>query len=439
MVIYNKDERRWQMKYKITSERTNLFAPNIHVAMSVLIKGCTDLEELTHAIRKACIQNEMLRCKIVLEENGEAFYETISTPNQSIIIRENSNANQWISIIKEQENFPFDIFHGELVRFFLLKEAEHIRLLLIAHHLAGDGISYTYLIEDIMRGLQKESELAPKPMTLFDAKNLSKKHQLSLAMKLMIRYLNRSWKKYGKVFDQEDYDRIYTSYWSNRSTEIYTHSFQEEKVLKLKEKADKCNITLNTLIQTVMLHGYHEKADVGLAVSIRPKGFKGMANFASGIAFDYQYSSYKTFAENAKAVHHRIQRKLKNDKKRYFLLQFLDALEATLIDSTYFAAFAGYEEKLAKKLCKMFGYCGKPKDLSISNLTKLDIPTAYGEYSIEDFWFVPPLISNAKRLFGIASLGNTMNLTFHVENSKERDNLKRYFDEVIHELLSFTT
>jgi hypothetical protein len=250
----------------------------------------------------------------------------------------------------------------------------------------------------------------------------------------MLRYLNRSWKKHGKVFDQEDYDRIYNSYWSNRSTEIYTHSIKAEEIVKLKQRASDVNVTLNTLLQTVMLRAYKEKADVGLAVSIRPQGFKGMANYASGIAFDYQYSPYKSFSENAKAVHQRVQKKLKDSKKTYFLLQFLDALDPSLIDSTYFAAFADYEEKLAKQVCKMFGYSGKPKDLSITNLTKLDIPTEYGEYSIEDFWFVPPLISNAKRLFGIATLGNTLNLTFHVENTKERENLKKYFEQVIKEL-----
>lgn len=424
------------MRYKISSERTNLFAPNVHVAMSVLIKGCRNLEDLTQAIQIACLQNEILSCKIVIDENGEAFYEPICTPNQSIICHESSSANQWVSIIKEQECIPFDIFHGELVRFFLLKEGDHIRLLLIAHHLAGDGISYTYLIEDIMRALHKEMESALKPLKLFDTKNLSKKYQLSLPLRIMIRYLNRSWKKHGKVFDQEDYDRIYHSYWSNRSTEIYTYRLNEEDYLKLKQKASECKVTLNTLIQTAMLRAYQEKANVGLAVSIRPEGFKGMANYASGIAFDYQYSPYKSLSENAKAVHQRIQKKLNDYKRKYFLLQFLDALEPTLIDSTYFAAFAGYEEKLAKKLCRMFGFSGKAKDLSITNLTKLDIPTDYGEYSIEDFWFVPPLISNSKRLFGIATLGNSMNLTFHVENSKEKENLKKYFEEVIHELLS---
>lgn len=423
------------MRYKITSERTNLFAPNIHVAMSVLIKGCNHHEELIEAIQIACLQNEILNCKIVLEENGEAFYEKISTSNQSIIYRENNSANQWISIIKEQECIPFDIFHGELIRFFLLKEEEHIRLLLIAHHLAGDGISYTYLIQDILKALQKKSDLTLKPVALFDTKTLPKKYRLSLTMRLMISYLNRSWKKRGKVFNEEDYDRIYNSYWANRSTEIYTYSVKDEDFLKLKQKAIECNVTVNTLIQTIMLRAYQEKADVGLAVSIRPEGFKGMANYASGIAFDYQYSSYKTFAENAKAIHQRIQKKLKDSKKKYFLLQFLDALEPTLIDSTYFAAFTEFEDKLAKQVCKMFGYSGKPKDLSITNLTKLDIPTEYGEYSIEDFWFVPPLISNAKRLFGVATLGNTMNLTFHVENTKERENLKKFFDDFIEKLI----
>lgn len=423
------------MKYPITAERTNLFAPNIHVAMAVLIKGGKSLDEIKKAIMSACLRNEILCSKIVLKENGEAFYERIATSNQTIISYDNRKHSNWISIIKEQESIPFDIFHGELIRFFLLKEDANTRLLIIAHHLAGDGISYTYLIEDIMLALSDSHNLPQKPIELFSTQSLAKKYRLSWPMRLMIRYTNKAWRKHGKVFDPSDYETIYSRYWEKRSTEILLYSLKEEEYLRVKELAKQYDVTLNSLILTAMLKVYNERADLGMAVSIRPQGYKGMANYASGIAIDYQYRTEKSYAENAREVNRLIQKKLQDSKRKYFLLQFLDALEPSLIDATYFAAFAGYEEKMAKRYCKMFGYSGKPKDLSVTNLTKLDIPMEYGSLSIEDFWFVPPLISNASRLFGIATLGNTMNITFHVEHTKELKVFKTYFDEVMKELV----
>ena len=53
----------------------------------------------------------------------------------------------------------------------------------------------------------------------------------------------------------------------------------------------------------------------------------------------------------------------------------------------------------------MFGYHGNPKGISVTNLGKLPIPTCYGAYRLKEFVFAPPLVPNAKRLFGVAALG----------------------------------
>lgn len=421
------------MSYEIATERIDLFAPNTHIAMSVLVKGCISQEALIEAIKITCNRNEMLCSKIVIEDSGKAFYERISSPNQSVILYEHRKEHDWVSIIKEQESIPFDIFHGEMMRFFILNEEEHFRLLLIGHHLVGDGIAFTYIIEDIMLALSGKIELIMKPIELFTSKTLPKKYQLSLLLRLMIRFYNKKWKKSGRIFNQEDYDVIYKHYWDTRSTDIYLYNVSEDDYRIMREKAKEYKVSINTMLVTAMLKAFQEKASVGMAVSIRPQGFKGIANYASGLSIDYGYNKHATFRENASKIHQLIRKKLKEERK-YFLLEFLEALEPTLIDATYFAAFADYKNKLALKACKMFGYCGRPKEISITNLTKVEIPMEYGEVCIEDFWFIPPLVSNAKRLFGVATLGNQMNITFHAENSKEIESIKEFFDLAMKEL-----
>lgn len=88
-------------------------------------------------------------------------------------------------------------------------------------------------------------------------------------------------------------------------------------------------------------------------------------------------------------------------------------LRPSLVDAAYFSGYAGYENKAAGMVRDMFGYHGNPKGISVTNLGKLPIPSVYGAYQLKEFIFAPPLVPNAKRLFGAATLGEegVLNLT----------------------------
>lgn len=75
----------------------------------------------------------------------------------------------------------------------------------------------------------------------------------------------------------------------------------------------------------------------------------------------------------------------------------------------------------------MFGYKGNPKGISITNLTKLPIEVKYGDFEIEDFTFVPPLVLNAKRIIGIATTGKKMVFSLHLNNDEEAEEYRKFF------------
>ena len=61
---------------EIKKERTHLFSPSIQVSVMAVIGGKVEIQALETAVKKACSRNEMLRSRILLEEDGHAFYET---------------------------------------------------------------------------------------------------------------------------------------------------------------------------------------------------------------------------------------------------------------------------------------------------------------------------------------------------------------------------
>ncbi len=406
----------------IDKERTWIFSPVNNIVIKVDIKGRLTEEQLKEAIRYTVSHYDMLQQKIVVDKEGNAYYQKIEG-FQPVV---ESMEKDWKEVAKEQEKYPFAIDQGEFIRFFYRLTETETTILIIAHHIAGDGISFTYFVQDIMHSLSGE-KIEDKKLELFNMENLPMEARLRAPITWLIKYMNRKWKKTGRKFDFSDYYKMYDKYWSNRDTLSYTYSIDDEIYDSICRYSKENKISINTVITTALMRASGELCDVGMAASIREKGFTGMGNYATGISVKYQYDEKKNFIQNAGIVQKMIYDKLNNTSKRYFLLQFMRSIEPTLIDAIYFNACSDYNNKTAETFSKMFGYSGNPKGISITNLTKIPIEMKYGAYEIVDFAFVPPLVLNAQRIIGIASIDNKMVLSLHITNDDKADENVEFF------------
>ncbi|MEN6316239.1 MAG: condensation domain-containing protein [Clostridiaceae bacterium] len=445
------------MKYEINKERLWIFSPVNHVVIKAdisienknqktsneIISESIDINALREAIDCAVNSNEVLKSKIVLEDDGKAYFVGMQKANYSVT----ESGKYWQTIVKEQEKIPFDIQNGEYLRFYIIRNVNaneaDTTLLLIAHHLAGDGTSYAYLLQDIIRALNGE-KIVIKPVEPFDMSSLPKDSRLGFIMRLMLSSMNKKWRKTGKQFTFNEQKEMNSKYWSAHSSYVTVCVFAGSTYDSLIAAAKANRVSVNTVITAAFIKAANEcgetnAQDVGHAVSIRKKGYTGMGNFATGISMKYLYDGNKGFFENAKCIQKLIYKKINDDKKKYFLLQFMGNITGTLCDAIYFAAVAGYGNKTALNFCKMFGYDGNPKGISITNLTKLPIEKSYGDYEITDFVFVPPLVLNAKRIIGIASLGNRMEISFCVEDDGSRESNVRFFANAMNTLESLVS
>ena len=65
------------MRNRISTERAILFDPNVYITMFFDIIGKVDTEMLLLAINRAFTAFEATMSKIVLLDDGEAYYETM--------------------------------------------------------------------------------------------------------------------------------------------------------------------------------------------------------------------------------------------------------------------------------------------------------------------------------------------------------------------------
>lgn len=114
----------------LLTERPNLFEPNDHMSF-YLEMSKVDMEDLRVAIYKAYLNNETTCCRIVLKEDGNAYYEKMDDTACTIEL----TTKTWQDIIAEQEKIPFQLDQGEMIRCFIREFEDKTSLFIFAHHL----------------------------------------------------------------------------------------------------------------------------------------------------------------------------------------------------------------------------------------------------------------------------------------------------------------
>ena len=178
--------------------------------------------------------------------------------------------------------------------------------------------------------------------------------------------------------------------------------------------AKSSGVSLTACFIADMIKELNSTQDVGLAVDGRTDGNRSMGNQATGISVKYRYDNRKSFEDNAKAVFKAMRRKLDDSRSRYLILRFMGLLDPTLKDSLNMVYAGCFRGRTACKVAALLGYGDNVKDISITNLTKVDSPLEYGEFHIKEIAFVPPVVSYAKNVIGIVTAGDVMTVARHI-------------------------
>lgn len=390
------------MKYAIETERADLFDVNIIITISVKLEKDVSFNTLNTAFKKACTLHEVLKSKIIIEPNGEAYYVDAENPQNSFSKTDLSITE----LIQENQKRRFKIEDGEFIRAFQSPDG----LVFMMHHLGGDGKSLMYFIETFMNCLAgNETAFAPfKNLTLV---NLPEKSKVPFFYNMLVKSWNKKWRKQKKVFTFADMDCEYEKFWKNHDTKIEIKKYEGTELSNLLTSAKSLGVSLTAYLITQMLQTANTKMDVGLAVDGRLDNNRSMGNQATGISILYKYNSKKTFEENARCVHKLMKQKLSNQLYRYFVLHFMGMMDSTLKDSLNLERADYFHSKTSSQVAELLGYGKKVKDLSITNLTRADIPLTYGEHTIKEITFIPPIVSYAKHVIGIVTAGDVMTVS----------------------------
>ena len=409
--------------YKIETERGDLFDVNMIIAMKATVAGTEQLAfgDFQKSFYDAVSAYEILNSRLSLKHDGSCFYEprTESGGASQTILQTSLSFEE---LLQQQEKIRFKLEDGEFLRCFVYEPCNGSRdFIFLMHHLGGDGKSLCYFIETFLNCLSGNGKTPEyQPVKLLTTENLPKDSALPFVAKLLANHYNKMWLKEcgtSQIFSFEDMQKAYESFWKNHRTVVHIYPLDEAALKAELAECKKAGIGYTSYAVAKLLKDESGKKSVGLAVDARPDGNRTMSNQATGISVDYAYNKKKTLVENAACIDRLMKAKLAKPELKYFILQFMAAFEPSLVDAVNLEFAGAFHSKTSEKLAQLLGYGTNTKDYSITNLTKLDIPVEYSggraSLKIEDFVFVPPVVSYGKNIIGMVTANGRLCTVLH--------------------------
>lgn len=468
-MLENLEVRKYERK-ATSAERFFMRSPFSIVTMVARIKGNVTVDMLKNAVAKVQQRHALLRVRIKSDNDHAQWFTSEAVQGISIETVSRKTKNDWIRIHAEASKIPYEFETRPAIRFILVQSPDVSELIILCHHIICDGMSLAYLARDLMVHLgdpAREVEVLPAPQPI-DLDNLPGDVSQSGLAKFLINRMNQKWAQESVFFDHEDYLILTKTYWDNYSHELYSVELSEEQTSTLAARCRKENITVNSALTAAFsgAQGFVEgekpyHARIVVAANLRdripnPAG-EGMGMYAGGVVLKFKYNHKRSFWENARKLHRKIQPKLTNKVLFGDILNWL-YLEPTIfeamhfkklgslvpLDSTRYEKLSSYSKKedVVLRILKRDNIDSLETKLwgtAVTNLGRLDFPKTYGALELDRLIMQPgggiPL-ANVNLVLGAVTCSGKLSLVVeYAEEAVDTRAMERIKDKAMEFLL----
>ncbi len=437
------------MKKRFVTGEENIFfmSPEANVSIVARIRGKIEKDILKLSIKKSAEKYPMIGAVITLEEDLKFLIKDDFTLPIQIINK--TSDDQWMEIIKEESKKPFNFENGPLIRFIWLKDEDESDIIIFCQHMICDGKSLVNLIHsmlsfmgnnDLGYNIDNCEHYLSKDSQKLLRKNLSR----NLLKRVMIRHINKKWKKSNINFNYDDFLIAHSIYNKKYSYTIISNEFSEEDTKNLILKSRLYGATVNSAIAVAYLAARkyilinYQNSIQGIGVNIR--GFfdnsakDAFGCFVSDITFSFEYDEKKDFWENV-VIYHAISREKlrKNEDLTSYIA--IENMDKALMNGLTFARHVHYnpqEFKKHKKFMKLINsIAGKiAKDgidsypgLLITNIGSAVFQNHFGNLILDKLFFAPSSIplENAGMILGAVIMNSKLNITLNMTELNDGD------------------
>jgi len=449
-----------EFKCKMGIMREYFRTPN-NVSIIATINGNINEDDLINVLKKVNEMHPLMGVRVVIDSNHDAWFTDKGAAPLSLKIIGRKSNRQWIEVVENEHNIPFDFERGPLIRFILLKSKEVSDLIVICQHSICDGISLTNIIQDIMFLLSNPEAKVKRIDPLlpvsknFPAVPLRVKLRL-LKNRLIIGRINREWNKQRVIFDDVDYQNIHEAYTQKYKHRIIVEELSELQTSNLVKWCRQNHVTVNSVLSTAFLAGRHHIRGeslgnnhlIQIAVNMRDQLKSPVKNafgfLAGGTKFEFEYLPDKTFLDNVNLFHKKVLDELKGTKTLEPIIGYY--ISPTLTEGINFATYGRWVSdgfSRYEKLSQFIQSETKAADISkqlinnmpmlmISNLGNIKTPKEYGFLKLDQLYFVTSSSPFLDLVVGVVTVNGKLTLTMNYMEDGNSDNLGVELEKIMH-------
>jgi len=384
-------------KFLIQNERIHLSSPNINICFRTLIEGQLDKLNVEDALRKVSIKHPFLRCCVEIDDQNNAWLtEKLTTVDIEYF---DSSEIDWQTWYKNSDNKPFDFYKEPLIRICII-EGDNTEIIILGHHVIGDGIGYLNVVKDLLLALDNNLEDVPLiPPTALEDNYFKETFLLDQPTKDYVQWLNNEWKKSSAKFTQDYFLNFFENYRKDYIPGLYMASLDVNELSLLQKNCKSNNLSVNEIITSAFTLALMEILDkkeirLGIAANIRNELVSEpnccLGNYVTGITETIDANVHNGFIENANFIAGKLREKLQNKKNRHLAVHFLNEFDNDLIESIMYAAYGKFEHEISKKLAELLEEKPENKGIGISNMGRHYFEN-YASIKVIDVQFIGPV------------------------------------------------
>lgn len=439
--LQSQESRRDPFQMDLTFERSFLPGRSSNIKIIAEIEGHISKKNFEHAVSKLANKHPLLRSKVVVREDGSAYFSTENAPKPKIIFLDSQT--DIFQAIAEQDKNPANWETDPTSRFMLRSNADNSSTIIsYIHHTIADGRAVAYLMKHLLEFIadphKPVNELTP--ISLLDV--IPDTVKIGKLIKKITGMVNKKWDKEKVTFTMEDYIRVAEQKYHQSADHYFGLTLNRDQTTKLRNLARNHGVSVNSVILAACIIANATEntsplpKKVGFAVDVRSKLTQNPGEacnlLASGAIANPKYKAGMTIWEIAQNIHRDTLRTIGSNKKLFLRRLMAPLMDPTFYDAIYMKQQGGWEgTPMLKKMTSK----KSPVGIVLTNLGGMHLPLAYsGENTLilRDMNFFPPIGEEGVLEFGASSLAGKLHfVTVSKEDAANREIKVRIIRKVI--------
>ena len=427
---------------EIIAGRGFYYMPSAYITLKVTVEGVYEHEKMEKAVGLLEEVHPIIS-NVVRKDGDKMWFEDIGEHVEITFYNHNQN-KKWEDVILDMTTKPINLLEKPGVMIGIVERTDRFYLLVVCHHMYGDGLSVQNLMNDLLhiystgdRIQMKEANTELSEEDLLPSNKIPeeiRKRYVAFADKCKEKKVEFSWEAYKKMIDTHN---------EMVGSGITCRNIKGTEYRKLVEKCKSLNVTVNSALTTAMAAALQKEDSIDAIIAvntrpmINPEDKMGLANYASCIQPTIKYDETIGFWENVIKVDKEVKSERANTTKMFNTLYTFLLWGADVFGVGYYARYGMFRDmEVLGELRKTLGLNSEAETFDISNIGKVVYTANSKDFVVRDCYIVPNLMPACACTFGVVSLENAITISLgYKKNHVSDEQAKKITHKVVSSLV----